>query len=54
MTSRQPASSTAAWPLPEGAQLPVFVVFDLIFVAGQRIEKNPEKFLTPIQGVASL
>jgi SAM-dependent methyltransferase len=36
--------------MPDAA-LPIFVVFDLIFVALRRTERSPEKFVTPIQGV---
>jgi SAM-dependent methyltransferase len=36
--------------MPDAA-LPIFVVFDLIFVALRRTERSPEKFITPIQGV---
>ena len=36
--------------MPDAA-LPIFVVFDLIFVALRRTARSPEKFVTPIQGV---
>lgn len=38
-------------PQMPDAKLPIFVVFDLIFVALRRTERSPEKFVTPIQGV---
>jgi hypothetical protein len=32
-------------------QLPIFIMFDMIFVALRRTEKSPEKFVAPLQGI---
>jgi hypothetical protein len=43
-------SSNELPKMPDPA-LPIFVVFDLLFVALRRTERSPKKFVTPIQGV---
>jgi len=60
MTGRTTKSAEKTWfgrakepsaPKMPDPTLPIFVVFDLIFVALRRTEKSPDKFVTPIQGV---
>ena len=38
-------------PAMPNAELPIFVVFDMMFVALRKTERSPEKFALPIQGV---
>jgi hypothetical protein len=38
-------------PQMPDTQLPIFIMFDMIFVALRRTEKSPEKFLAPLQGI---
>jgi SAM-dependent methyltransferase len=58
MVGKVPAPAKKSWfgskietPQMPDATLPIFVVFDLIFVALRRTERSPEKFVIPIQGV---
>jgi hypothetical protein len=38
-------------PQMPDTQLPIFIMFDMIFVALRRTEKSPEKFVAPLQGI---
>jgi hypothetical protein len=57
MAGTAPAPSTGWFghqpepPKMPDAQLPIFIMFDMIFVALRRTEKSPEKFVAPLQGI---